>query len=294
MTAGRFPPAPEHGWRLVISDLDGTMLDENGRISPENIAAVAELAEHGIGFTIATGRLEVMAQAFISQLMVRLPVISCNGAIIRDTQTGNVLYKSTLQTGDVLELTDWLVRHHLDYLCYTPEQVYYPANSRRIERFHRYNEIAAETGINPVPLVLLDEGSDQLLQNEFIKVLAILPEPEDHQAMAGYLGSHPSLGGVLSWADAMDITAAGINKGRGLVKLAEILGISTSEIVAFGDNDNDVALLSTAGLGIAMDNASEAAIAVSQLITDSHRQSGVAAGIRKYILPTIASVSFEK
>ncbi len=285
MTAGRFPPVPAHGWRLVVSDLDGTLLNEHGRLTPENIAAVESLAEHGIGFTIATGRLDVMARAFINQLDVRLPVISCNGAAIRDGRTGEFIYKKILPTADLLELVDWLAEHKLDYLCYTPAEVYYPAGSRRIENFHRYNQIARETGTEPVPLVLLTDDRRQLRQTEFIKTLAILNQPDEHQAMQAFLQDHPSLTGVLSWSDALDITAAGSSKGLGLTRLADYLGIGLEEIAAFGDNDNDVSLLTAAGLGIAMANASEAAIAASQLMTDSHCASGVAAGFRKYILP---------
>jgi len=284
MMNNTIPQKPSGGWRLVVSDLDGTLLNEYGLISDENLAAVAALAEQGIAFTVATGRMEKMARAFIRQLQVRLPVITCNGAVIIDPISLDVLYKATLAAEDVRSLVAWLADRELDYLCYTLDQVYYPTGSRRIERFHQYNAIARETGHDPVQLCEISTDGREIINNEFIKVLAILPGPEDHQAMQDYLNAHPAFSGMLSWSDAMDIAAAGVNKGDGLRRLAEHLKISTSQIAAFGDNDNDVPLLTTAGLGIAMGNATAAALNASQVITANHEESGVALGIREFIL----------
>lgn len=82
----------------------------------------------------------------------------------------------------------------------------------------------------------------------------------------------------------IEINAAGVNKGKGLLELGEILGISREEIMAFGDGDNDIAMLREVGFGVAMQNADEEVKAVADYVTGSNDEDGVAKAIARFVL----------
>lgn len=82
----------------------------------------------------------------------------------------------------------------------------------------------------------------------------------------------------------IEINAAGVNKGKGLLELGEILGISREEIMAFGDGDNDIAMLREVGFGVAMENADEEVKAVADYVTGSNDEDGVAKAIARFVL----------
>ena len=82
----------------------------------------------------------------------------------------------------------------------------------------------------------------------------------------------------------IEVNAKGVNKGRGLLLLGELLGIGSEEIMAVGDGSNDIAMLREAGLGVAMENATDEVKAAADVITLSNDREGAAAAIEKYIL----------
>lgn len=269
-----------HRFRLVISDIDGTLLNDEGFIPEENKLAVRGLKERGIGFTLATGRMDRMIRTFVRQLGVELPVIACNGAIIRDCTGDRILWQHNLPTSDALALLGHLSDLGCDYLCYTPDLVYYPAHSGRIDLFRQYNRVSAGMGIAPIPLLSLEGQEDAMISKGLVKILAV---PRDAVLLADIrcrISRLPGLEGVLSMTHAFDIMAAGVSKGKAMGHLAEILGIRPAEIAAVGDNDNDAAMLAAAGFGIAMANGTDEARAAARATTASdNNQAGLTEAI---------------
>ena len=271
-------------WQLVLCDLDGTMLDHANLISPENRAAVAALSERGIGFSLATGRMDAMTRLFVRQLQIKLPIIACNGAVIRDCATNELLSQTCIPPDDVLTLTDWMKRQGMDFLIYSPDAVYYPRESRRIDVMHQYNRQASAAREPAVPLYELDVRTWNQVAQRAVKILAIIPESHILDELKAQLAMHQGCEAVMSMDYAIDIMAAGVTKGAAMRRLADLIGVKMDAVVALGDHDNDVSMLQTAGLGIAMGNATPLAVAASQLKTLTNDQSGVASAIWRYIL----------
>ena len=272
-------------WQLVLCDLDGTLLDQASMISSKNLTAVAALAEHQIGFTLATGRMDAMTRLFVRQLQITLPIIACNGAVIRDCTTNELLSQICLVPDDVIVLTEWMARHGVDYLVYTPDAVYYPPKSRRIEVMHQYNVQASAHKETVVPLFELNTHSWKQAASHAVKILAIIPDSPIHAELRMLLSMHQGCEAVMSMDYAMDIMAAGVTKGAAMQQLAKMIGVRPDSIVALGDHDNDVSMLQRAGLGIAMGNATQLAVAASRARTLTNSESGVAAAIWRYVLP---------
>ena len=272
-------------WRLVVSDMDGTLLDSRSMILPENARAIARLNSHGIAFTLATGRMDRMVRAYVRQLDVQLPIIACNGAVIRDCKTDEIIWQQVLPADQAMDMISWLQSHAYDYLCYTPDHVFFPAHSRRVGLFHRYNQMAAAAGSETVALYPIEGREAEAVASGLIKILAVPDGQDSLAALSGSVSSMPGLDGVASMQDAYDIMASGVSKGNALVRLVTSLGLKLEEVVAVGDNDNDASMLTAAGLGIAMANATPRALAACQAVTAAdHNHGGLAEAINKFII----------
>ncbi|MDW7657606.1 MAG: Cof-type HAD-IIB family hydrolase [Bacillota bacterium] len=270
-------------YKLVACDIDGTLLDLSGIISSENRDAISALARHGIGFTLVTGRMDRMTRPYVRQLDIRLPVIACNGAIIRDCSTDAILFRSCIRSEDVRTIVTWLQRQGYDHLCYTADSVYYPADSQRIRRFHAFNIVLEQEGEKTINLIeLTPHALTDII--DFIKILAVLPDLQAIDAAHRMLRQETGCFGELSATTAMDIMANGVNKGTALSRLADLLQVDLAQTVAIGNHDNDVTMLEIAGLGIAMADASPAALAAARCISTEHVRSGVARAIKQFVL----------
>ena len=116
------------------------------------------------------------------------------------------------------------------------------------------------------------------------KVQGLFADMKEREQAWQELKQFDSLELVGSLKYNIEINAAGVNKGKGLLELGEILGISREEIMAFGDGDNDIAMLREVGFGVAMENADEEVKAVADYVTGSNDEDGVAKAIARFVL----------
>ena len=116
------------------------------------------------------------------------------------------------------------------------------------------------------------------------KVQGLFADMKEREQAWQELKQFDSLELVGSLKYNIEINAAGVNKGKGLLELGEILGISREEIMAFGDGDNDIAMLREVGFGVAMQNADEEVKAVADYVTGSNDEDGVTKAIARFVL----------
>ena len=116
------------------------------------------------------------------------------------------------------------------------------------------------------------------------KVQGVFADMKEREQAWQELKRFDSLELVGSLKYNIEINAAGVNKGKGLLELGGILGISREEIMAFGDGDNDIAMLREVGFGVAMENADEEVKAVADYVTGSNDEDGVAKAIARFVL----------
>jgi len=272
-------PNAEPVVRLVVCDIDGTLIDDDGRIPERNIQAFAELKRRNILYTLATGRMDRMARVYVSQLEVHLPMIACNGAIIRDCATDEVLARQALDPADAATLVSWLNGNGLDFLCYSADEVYYPPTSRRIERFRAYNKAMRQYGQPPILLLPLPQTPTDAFYSSLVKVLAVVPDARTLARTRAMLAEKTRCSGLLSGPAFLDIQDKAATKGHALKKLAAMLRVPLAQTMVLGDHDNDVAMLEIAGVGVVMADASAPALAAAHYRTGAHHASGVAQAI---------------
>lgn len=229
---------------LLVSDLDGTLLNMNRQVSEKNGAALKQFVKSGGKFTIATGRGIEGVKPLLDILPINAPLILLNGAVIYDVEKSRILFENTME------------EHSEDFVAELAEEF----SGIGIEVFNR-------NGIN---LVYKNESTEDHRKWEpysdkifsindvpmpWYKVL-ILWEPKKLIEVEKYLRETAcSFNFMYSATDMIELTSKSSSKGKALEKLISYLGYSASDVVAIGDNMNDLDMIKTAGTGIAVDNA---------------------------------------
>jgi Cof subfamily protein (haloacid dehalogenase superfamily) len=281
--------------RLIICDLDGTLLNSRKLISPENLAAVREARSRGIFVTICSGRVHPMLEAYSRTLNIQGPLIAANGGVIFDTRNGEILYRNLAEGEKIYHLLRFCLKHGMDHIVVSSRACWYSENSRRIRRFEQYNDIAEADKLQPIPLRRFGAGTDaagaetgnnyrEALKDGIYKVLISGISPKEQVMIEAYIRSLGGLSSTSSEPDLLDVSAEGVDKGNGVRILAKHLGLIKEQICVFGDYWNDIPMMEAAGLPIAMGNGDSRVKACALAVTGSNDEDGVASAIKKYIL----------
>lgn len=262
-------------YKLVVCDLDGTLLNSADEISQENKKAVNILKDAGVEFAIATGRHDLIAAKYIYDLDIKTPLIACNGALIKDVRQKRVLYEKLIPSDTAARVINYCETNYFDYLVYTPDAIYYSENSQRINTVKEYNKsVKEELQAKTYKIRDLD-----ISRNEIIKILIANQEEKIIEKLDNDINHDNSLTIVSSGKGLIDIMRSGASKGNALLILCDKLGILPKETVVFGDSHNDISMFEVAGLAIAPENAEEEVKKAADYVTLSNNMSGVARAI---------------
>lgn len=272
-----------NNYKLCLCDMDGTLLNSQGVISKENEIALKKLQKAGVEIVIASGRVDLMVKNFIRQLELKGHVISCNGGLIRNISTGEILYSKAMGKNRVGEITKYCIDEGISFLIYTNDMVYSTKDNPIAIRYEKLNKSLSEDLRIPIQYVnnLL---SDVIDNKEVLKILLVCNGHEAVESYEKHFSKFEDLTVVSSASGLLDIMASNINKGNALKLLSEKLGVELSEVIAFGDNYNDLEMLKYAGMSIAIKNAVEDVKLVARHVTKSNDESGIAYAIDNFIL----------
>ena len=254
--------------RLIATDLDATLLDDQSRLSPRTVRAVQRVMEAGARFVIASGRMLLTTQPFAEQLQANAPMIVFNGAMACDWQTGTPLFKSEIPA-DIARAVCAMVESRGIFIQYFPERgLFYarrdPAVSDEYESRVRYR--GTETG-EPLSAWIKDAPLKLLCLGKHAPLLAL------REAVCE---AFPGLKLMFSRPTYLEIVSGEVDKGKALRAVAEQLGVRREEIAAFGDADNDLGMLTYAGQGYAMANGSKEVLARVPRHARANTDDGVA------------------
>ena len=268
-------------YRLLVIDIDGTLLDKKGIISDEDTKALARARAAGIQVSLSTGRAVKACTKILSQLALDGYHIFFDGALVCNPETGEEVYADPINKDLVRQLAEYVHRIDINMDFYSTSQYF-------IERETWATEIRRTFyGLTPV----LVDFTRLWQQERIIKgTLVVRSAEEKARANDCYLHFKDRL--TFSWSgtpaypgvDFINILAKDVSKGASLKALTAFLKIPLDEVVALGDGANDIPLLTAAGLAIAMDNASTEVKAVADYVTLDVDHSGVSAAIDKYLL----------
>jgi len=271
-------------FRLIALDLDGTALDTAKRIRPATKRAVERARDKGIRTILVTGRHHRMAAPYHAELGLDTPLIACNGACAYDPTTEATVMERPLDRGRAETILSIVRRHDVFCHVYVADAVLYDRGDDAL--------IAYIGSLDDDPTRRLLRGFERVPAFETViadgrgvlKFVLFNPNRAPVEACLAEVERLEGLSCEWSWAIGVDVTRAGNTKGRALIDWAETQGIAPSEIIAFGDNHNDLSMLSAVGLGVAMGNAEPEVRAAARLLAGANDTDGIAEVLRDRVL----------
>ncbi len=271
--------------KLIACDMDGTLLNDSKQITDGNIDAVKRLKEDtDVRFVIATGRHDSMIGDYMDELGIDMPVISCNGALIREPRSGKLYSAVALQSEQVLEVIRICKAFGADYHIYEKDIIYGEALTGKMVYYKERNKTLS--GKNRIKL-LVDPDSEKFVrehEGRLLKVLILPLRDEDFAPLAEEIHRHTGLTAFQSDKILLDVMQKGITKASAIETLCRELGIEQHETAAIGDQLNDLDMIEYAGTGVAMNNAVPRIKDVAQLVTENcNNNSGVAEALDRLV-----------
>ncbi len=260
--------------RLIASDLDGTLLDPDGRLSERTIAAIAAAAAAGITFIAATGRSFRTAEHRLRPAPALRTVVCSNGALVYDLHDDRIDRVNPIG-GDVLRDLFQRLRSAVPELRFGWET----RGGFGVER-----DFGRKPGDSEHDSSLFG-GPQELSQvAEAIKAFVAHPTVEQVELQRLVTPHMPAgLNGATSGARFVEVTAAGVDKGAAVAALAAEWGIDRSQVVAIGDQMNDESMLRWAGTAVAMGNARPELKALADVVAPSVHEQGAARIIEQLV-----------
>lgn len=262
--------------RLLIADIDGTLVTKEKLLTPKSVDALSRLQKAGVLFGVTTGRPPRGARMLVDSLPGLKFIAGFNGGIVvrRDFS----VFKENLLEGAVAkQAAQIILEHKLDVWVYT-EKDWFVRDPRayRVDREQRTVQFP--------PTVTSD------LNGQLDHVAKIVGASQDHDAVArcekdlqNRLGSRVSA--ARSQPHYVDVTHPKANKGEVVLMASEFSGIPVQEIATIGDMPNDITMFKQSGVSIAMGNANPEVQSAATYVTASNEEDGFAIAIDNFILP---------
>lgn len=251
--------------KIVFVDLDGTLKDSNKKISMRNKRIFERLADIGIVVVFTTGRPLSYTISLSKQFSSSNYVISSNGAEIYNYSNGNVIYHSRLSRENINKLKELIKKYQLFFIANCLTQAYtnktFDDPGKKI--VHSVDEIT-DLNISQLIVESYDEEVMRLFKNDISGISGIKISNKSRSSSASDQ--------ILFY----DITNSDVSKGNAVKILCDYLNIDIKKTMAIGDSDNDIEMLQTVNVKVAMNNATEALKKEANFITLSNDEEGVA------------------
>jgi len=266
-------------YRLLVVDVDGTLLDKNGAISAEDREALAKAHDLGVKISLSTGRAAQACLRIMEQLSLDGYHIFFDGGLVSNLALGEEVYVQPISPAVVRQMVDFAHRHEIDLELYSATHYYAERETWSTEAHREFFDIEPT-------IVDFNSVGERIIKGG----LAVTNSEEQAKARRFQHQFDGSL--HFSWArtpaypgiDFINILAPEVSKGKALEALGVHLGVAMSEVLAVGDGTNDISLLAAAGMAVAMGNAPEEVKAVADYITLDVERSGVAAAVNRFLL----------
>ena len=276
--------------KMIVIDIDGTLLSPEGRITARSLETVQAAQQAGIAITLATARRYSNTAPIANELGLNTPLILYDGAIIIQHPQKAILHNHLLSANVGQQAVDIVIRHNIQPVVHpfkgTEEEIWTGPSAfdnpwvntyfaSALVKVHRMPFEALCAG-HPDPIRVVAFASEEIIH-------ALLPEVTALEC-SWTITKRGNYGSA-----ELAIMNPSCSKASGVIELARYLNIPLEQIMAIGDNNNDIEMLRTVGWGVAMGQASEAVKAAARAITASNQEDGVAQAIQNYALRDAAT-----
>jgi hypothetical protein len=264
-------------YKLIVFDIDGTLVGSSHELDLYTRDTLLQLHDLGIPFTLATGKILPATKAQADELRIQLPLIMANGSVLQKRH-GEVLYNAALPVDVTKRAIQICEELNKDLVIYIIDQLYIKKMNDNIYLIYSnvssgMNELGdwelINSRISQVTKCLVVDIHDQLNLIEMGRIFE-----KEFSGVADIVHTSTKL---------VEILPKGISKATAVKSLADSLGVRMDQVMAFGDYDNDAPMLSAVGLGIAVENASAAALAAADLVIGSCEENAPAKFLKSLI-----------
>lgn len=267
-------------YKIIFCDLDGTLLDNNRKVSEINKNAIKKAIDIGCKFVICSGRSNMSIDHFNKFFgfdLIKNYAVAFNGAYIYETDTGKKLAEHLVPSLAAIDAINMCRKFNVDIMVYQNETLNFDTPSDRIDVYAKRNmvntNVVSDLTIiagNPVSKVIIIGDNSELKKVE-------------NEVMSTNLKNNMT---TFFSADTLyEFNPLGIDKGTGLKELSKILNINIEETIAIGDNFNDLSMIKCAGLGVCTANGEIGVKSYADYITNADNNNGaVAEVINNFVL----------
>lgn len=261
--------------KMIATDIDGTILKHNFEFNPEVKECINNLCENGLKVVLVTGRMHSATINVAKELKLDTPIISYQGGMVKEQgENGKILYEKTLDPEIAREILIWAKENGIHVNLYMEDKLYGEKNNLSIMRY---------TSERSIPHNLCDFDTIEL--KNINKLLAI--DFEDAEKVTGWVNylqeRFPELYIVKSTPYFCEVSNDAARKSRAVEFLTEYWGFKKEEVLAIGDQNNDIELLKAGGISVAMGNATSELKACADYVTDTVENNGFVKACEKFI-----------
>lgn len=262
--------------KIIATDLDGTLLNSDLKLSKRNREALKRLKSQGVRIVLCTGRPFDGMKHLIGELGLSGDdyCISYNGSLVQSCDGKEVLHEASISADDFREIAAYFAGFGLGIHAMTRDKIYTYDKSI-------HSLTVRESYLGNLPITVLEAGD--VVTEKIIKVMAVGNPEALEKAEQGFpqaISASFSLN--KSEAFYLEIMQDGDNKARALKILLDKLNLSSEQLVAFGNNLNDLEMLNFAQVGVAVGNAVTELKEVSDVVTETNDHDGVAQFLEQY------------
>lgn len=262
-------------YKLMAVDIDGTLLDSNGKLTDETRRAVRMGVGKGLIFVISSGRPVQGVKPLVEELDLDLPIITYNGAMVIKGKSMEILYEQRMSPQDARDIIEIGEKYGTAIMVWKENKLYV---NKMSDKAVKYGGLSKTVPILAEDMeAIISGGVSKILWYDNIDLIERY-EKEVGSYLHGNVNYHTSQPFFLEFVDKK------ASKAIAMEKLGENYGIKQSEMIAIGDGFNDLSMIEYAGLGIAMGNAKDAIKDKADFVTLSNDEDGVAHAIYRFVL----------
>lgn len=264
--------------RLIVTDLDGTLLTSRHTLSPFTQSAVEAALAQGILFTVATGKTFPSTTGLIEQFGITTPVICANGTLIH-APDGSPLHEDPIARELALEAVRLGLDHGMTPVVYVGFGLLSPVWDANVDEVVAHHE--------PSPAIEPDIIAALSSDYKPYKLLLMNQDPakvERFQRLLEERFAGRTLVLRTGLASVVEVSPLGVTKGTALARILADLDIPPAQVIAFGDNCNDLDMIRLSGIGVAMGHGPHALRAAADYVTATNDEDGVGLALHKFVL----------
>ncbi|MBR4110781.1 MAG: HAD family phosphatase [Clostridia bacterium] len=284
-------------YKLIAIDIDGTLLNSKSELTERTIEVLKKASEKGIYIVLTSGRMSSVVNDFCKKIGADKYLIAENGASIVDMQNGEIIYKRYIPKNIVLDIVDICEENNIYYMVYTNKELIVKNLKHMALFFYKQN-------YNPnarLETHIAGRSYIESLEDDFTKIMICDEDRSVYNSIVNKLNKIESIDvttiphvstkvlnvgteqTTISYIYA-DIAAKNTNKWSAIEVLMNMLDIKSEEVIAIGDNINDIQMIKNAGLGVVMSNGSPVVKEIAKEIAPSNDEDGVAYIVEKNTL----------